>query len=1059
MRTTRYWSIRSKIIALAAVPLTALLALWLFATALTAGPAFNLLSARTVLDTIGNPGIELVGHLQRERLFTVEYLSAKGPIPGTLTEQRAATDKAIADFRRQAGSERARDAASDALRSRVDQFFTQLDSLAGNREHINRREMDPIGGQNFYNNVIASGFQTFAATATFDDERIDRELRALTTVGQGQEYLSRVDALVGGATARGLFDPETRGQLIQDVGTARFLLGRGVEDMAASDRTAYNEMSGGDTFSRLDAQLTALVQQSRDGAVSPVSSGEFRPTYVAAARELREFETAATGALTDRARPLAENILVRLGLAAILGLAALAFSVYLSVRVGRSIVGRLRRLHGEAREMATERLPTVVRRLQRGEEVDVDVETPPLAYGHDEIGQLGQAFNEVQRTAVQSAVEEASVRRGLNEVFLNIARRSQTLLHRQLALLDRMERRETEPQELEDLYRVDHLATRMRRHAEDLVILAGAAPGRGWRNPVPVIDVIRGAISEVEDYKRVDIRSVESASVLGRAVGDVIHLLAELLENAASFSPPHTRVQVSGQVLPNGYAMEIEDRGLGMTTEAIDEANRRLAEPPDFDPADSARLGLFVVAQLANRHGIRVSLRASAYAGVTAIVLVPGDLVAPGTGLAALPAAGKDRPLVGSGTDDPSRHSLAELQWQGTEELRQLTVPGRPVTINGTATPSSTDPEPAGGGQHRAPATTAGGPSPSAIAEGLTEEGLVQRKRVRRPIDLTTTDPADTVPGATTPPATTQAGAAPALPEPAAGAFPPLPDPVAGAFPPLPDPVVSATPAAPQPVAGAASSVMPTSAAPLFPTALPTGAPSAAPTSAAPMFIAPISPAAPPAPSARPASGSPPAPPARPASGSPPAPPARLASGARPSPAEPGTPAVTPTSPGVPLVETEDGLPKRVRQASVAAQLRRRAGAPPPAAEDEASATLRSPEQVRSIMSALQSGTTRGRIDASRYLANSPERNSHAKAPRATDSVSEERSNPDDTGNDRPSNGGSFADAATVSFPAIVNASIAREQKSEEKREQKTGGGEDAADPGSNDVTRSEKDA
>ncbi|MFF5084319.1 nitrate- and nitrite sensing domain-containing protein [Actinoplanes sp. NPDC000266] len=1006
MRTTRYWSIRSKIIALAAVPLTALLALWLFATALTAGPAFNLLSARTVLDTIGNPGIELVGHLQRERLFTVEYLSAKGPIPGTLTEQRAATDRAIADFRRQAGSERALGAASDALRSRVGQFFTQLDSLAGNRDHINRRAMDAIGGQNFYNSVIASGFQTFAATATFDDERIDRELRALTTVGQGQEYLSRVDALVGGATARGLFDPETRGQLIQDVGTARFLLSRGVEDMAASDRTAYNEMSGGDTFSRLDALLTALVQQSRDGVVSPVSSGEFRPTYVAAARELREFETAATDSLTDRARPLAENILVRLGLAAILGLAALAFSVYLSVRVGRSIVGRLRRLHGEAREMATERLPTVVRRLQRGEEVDVNVETPPLAYGHDEIGQLGQAFNEVQRTAVQSAVEEASVRRGLNEVFLNIARRSQTLLHRQLALLDRMERRETEPQELEDLYRVDHLATRMRRHAEDLVILAGAAPGRGWRNPVPVIDVIRGAISEVEDYKRVDIRSVESASVLGRAVGDVIHLLAELLENAASFSPPHTRVQVSGQVLPNGYAMEIEDRGLGMTTEAIDEANRRLVEPPDFDPADSARLGLFVVAQLANRHGIRVSLRASAYAGVTAIVLVPGDLVAPGAGLTALPAAGKDRPLVGSGTDDPSRHSLAELQWQGTEELRQLTVPGRPVTINGTATPSPTtpssaepEPEPAGG-QHRAPAT-AGGPSPSVIAEGLTEEGLVQRKRVRRPIDLATTDAADTVAGATAP-----------------------------TMRPTPDPTPSTA------AAESVSSVMPTSAAPLFPTALPTGAPSAAPTSAAPMFVAPTSPAAPPA---------------RPAPGAQPAPPAGLTPDARPAPAARTSPAITPTSPGAPLAETEDGLPKRVRQASIAAQLRRQAGAPPPAAEDEPSATLRSPEQVRSIMSALQSGTTRGRIDAARYLGNSPERNSHSKTSRATDSVSEERSNPDDTGNERPSNGGSFADAATVSFPAIVNAAIARDQKS--------GGGESAADPESNDVTRPEKDA
>ncbi|GAA0491225.1 histidine kinase [Paractinoplanes deccanensis] len=990
MRTTRYWSIRSKIIALAAVPLTALLALWLFATALTAGPAFNLLSARTVLDTVGNPGIELVGHLQRERLFSVEYLSAKGPIPRTLQDQRAATDKAIADFRRQAGSDKAHDAASDALRARIGQFFTQLDSLAGNRDHIDKREMDAIGGQNLYNSVIASGFQTFAATATFDDERIDRELRALTTVGQGQEYLSRVDALVGGATARGRFDPETRSQLIQDVGTARFLLGQGVEDMSAADRTAYGKMNGGDTFSRLDALLTALVQQSRDGVVSPVSSEEFRPVYVAAARELRAFETAATDSLTERARPVAQTILVRLGLAGILGLAALVVSVLLSIKVGRSIVGRLRRLHGEAREMATERLPMVVRRLQRGENVDVDVETPPLEYGRDEIGQLGQAFNEVQRTAVQSAVEEAGVRRGLNEVFLNIARRSQTLLHRQLALLDRMERRETEPQELEDLYRVDHLATRMRRHAEDLVILAGAAPGRGWRNPVPVIDVIRGAISEVEDYKRVDIRSVESASVLGRAVGDVIHLLAELLENAASFSPPHTRVQVSGQVLPNGYAVEIEDRGLGMTQEAIDEANRRLVEPPDFDPADSARLGLFVVAQLANRHGIRVSLRPSAFAGVTAIVLVPGELVAPGAGPAALPSGGatKERPLVGSGTDDPSRHSLATLQWNGTEELRQVTVPGRPVTINGTAT------EPAEAPAAEPPAAPAvGGPAPSSIAEGLSEDGLVRRKRARRPADLAAMDAADTVPGATLPQREAPEAVIPLPQREAPEAVIPLPRRDA------PEPEVL-------PHRGAGP-VMPTSAAPLFPTALPTGAPSAAPTSAAPMFVAPTSPAAPPA-------------------------------GAD---------------------EIDDGLPKRVRQASLAPQLRRTSR---PAEEPEPAATLRSPEQVRSIMSALQSGTTRGRIDASRYLGDAPKGGEHGKRndmpSRATDSASEDRSNADDTDIERPSNGGSFADAATVSFPAIVNVALARE------REASSGGGEDAAgdratEPGSNDVTRPEKDA
>ncbi len=974
----RYWSIRSKIIVLAAVPLTALLALWIFATVLTAGPAFNLLSARTVLDNVGNPGIELVGQLQRERLFSVEYLSATGPVSQDLLTQRSATDKALANFRSLSGSDEARGATSDALRGRIDLFLTQLASLTGNRGHIDKRDMDAIGAQNLFNNVIGGGFQTFAATASFNDERIDGELRALTTVGHGQEYLSRVDALVGGATASGSFTPETRGDLIQDVGTARFLLARGVEDMADADRTAYNLLTNGTAYQRVDGLLTQLVQQSRDGAATPVSSAEFRPAYVGLAQQLREFELQATDSLTGRSRPVAEKVLIRLGLAGIVGLAALAVSLYLSVRVGRSIVGRLRRLHGEAREMAVERLPTVVRRLQRGEDVDVGVETPPLEYGRDEIGQLGHAFNEVQRTAVQTAVEEANVRRGLNEVFLNIARRSQTLLHRQLALLDRMERRETEPQELEDLYRVDHLATRMRRHAEDLVILAGAAPGRGWRNPVPVIDVVRGAISEVEDYKRIDIRSVESASVLGRAVGDVIHLLAELLENAASFSPPHTRVHVSGQVLPNGYGIEIEDRGLGMTPEALDEANRRLVEPPDFDPSDSARLGLFVVAQLANRHGIRVSLRASAYAGVTAIVLVPGDLIV-SAGATSLPPglAGErpqivpgtgERPLVGSGSDDPSRHSLAALQWQGSEQLQQVTASGHPI-INGTARPGPethrpvrvTGEQPLIGepisGQRRAPAVP-GGPTPSSVAAGITQEGLVQRRRVRRPVDL-------------------------------------------GSAPPPSGEMV------PSSLGDALRSLNET-----------------------PQL-----------------------------------------EGVRPGaiPAQRSVPRNS--APAEPAETTEDGLPRRVRQANLVPQLRRSAGEQP---VEETPAQLRSPEQVRSIMSALQHGTTRGRIDASRYLEGGDEltpRNGptatgegkHGGKPGSTtDSVSEDRSNPHDTGIHVPGSGASFADAATVSFPAIVNLALAGGDTAQGGAS--SGGGQDAggnrADgSGSEDVPRPEKDA
>ncbi|WP_250035740.1 sensor histidine kinase [Paractinoplanes maris] len=1019
----RYWSIRSKIIVLAAVPLTAVLALWLFATALTAGPAFNLLSARTVLDNVGNPGIELVGQLQRERLFSVEYLSGTGPPSQALIDQRGASDRSIANFRRLAEGGDARDATSAALRGRIDQFLTQLASLTGNRGHIDRRGMDAIGAQGLFNSVIGAGFQTFAATATFNDEQIDGELRALTTVGHGQEYLSRVDALVGGATAAGRFTPEIRGQLIQDAGTARFLLERGVEDMSESDRTTFAQLRADTAYDRLDNLLNQLVQQSRDGVATPVSSADFRPAYVAVAQELRAFELAATDSLTDRARPVAERVLIRLGLAGILGLAALAASLYLSVRVGRSIVGRLRRLHGEAREMAAERLPGVVRRLQRGEQVDVEVETPPLEYGRDEIGQLGQAFNEVQRTALQSAVEEANVRRGLNEVFLNIARRSQTLLHRQLALLDRMERRETEPQELEDLYRVDHLATRMRRHAEDLVILAGAAPGRGWRNPVPVIDVVRGAISEVEDYKRVDIRSVGSASVLGRAVGDVIHLLAELLENAASFSPPQTRVQVSGQALPNGYGVEIEDRGLGMTPEAIDEANRRLAEPPDFDPADSARLGLFVVAQLAHRHGIRVSLRASAFAGVTAIVLIPGELIA-GAPVATLPSGSTgERPLVGSGSDDPARPSLAALQWQGTEELQQLTAAGHP--INGTATPGE-PPHPVRGtvtsGQHRGPAGV-GGPAPASVAEGLSEEGLVQRRRVRR-----TPTPAEPV----------HAEPAPASAEPAPIGTASI---EATAAPVELTPRRVDLPQRESPRVIPAQRSVPRNSAPVMPpmpvpATLPIGRP-LPPVTNAPVTNAPVTNA--------PVANAPVAN----------APVTNAPAGAPPAGASPADGA------------TEDGLPRRVRQANLVPQLRRPAGAP--VEEQEAPAQLRSPEQVRSIMSALQRGTTRGRIDAARYLSPDDE-NAQSNLPTATgygmrggngqqraDSGSEDRSNADDTDIDVRPSGESFADAATVSFPAIVTQALARDEAS-------PGGGQDAggnrADgSGGEDVIRPEKDA
>jgi anti-sigma regulatory factor (Ser/Thr protein kinase) len=244
-----------------------------------------------------------------------------------------------------------------------------------------------------------------------------------------------------------------------------------------------------------------------------------------------------------------------------------------------------------------------------------------------EIAQVRDAFTKVQRTAVAAAVGQARLREGIGEVFRNLARRSQSLLHRQLALLDRMERRTEDPQELGDLFRLDHLTARMRRHAESLIILSGQAPARGWRTPVPFVDVIRAAVAEVEDYTRVSVISADDTGLAGPAVGDVIHMTAELIENATIYSPPNTPVVIQGGIVGHGFAMEIEDRGLGMSDEKLAGANNQLAEPVPFDPANTDQLGLLVAGQLARRHDIQITLRRNPYGGTTAIVLIPHSIV------------------------------------------------------------------------------------------------------------------------------------------------------------------------------------------------------------------------------------------------------------------------------------------------------------------------------------------------------------------------------------------------------------------------------------------------
>ncbi|PWU43716.1 ATP-binding protein, partial [Micromonospora globispora] len=621
---TRDWPIRAKLTALVIGPVTALLALWIFATTLTFGPALDLLAARTLLYDLGRPGETAVAELQRERRLSVVQLAGDAELPA-LAEQRLRTDRAVAELRRRVDGDELRDAATDLLDTRLDQLVAALDALPSGRGFIDRRQVDRAGALGLYNGMISSAFQAFSAMATLPDADLNREALALTALGRSRELLGQTDALLAGALVAGRFAEGEHDQLVRTINNQRFLAETAVADLPEADRAAYQRLTEGAAFVRLRALQDALVRA--DGLPPQLDVRTWESSQAAVQQGLRDFELSQADGLAERSVPMAVNILLRLGAVGVLGLIAIVVSVLVALRVGRSLARRLTGVRTAALEMAEQRLPDVVARLRRGEEVDVAREAPELDHAGDEIGQVGRAFNEVRRTAVQAAVDEVALRRGLNEVFLNIARRSQGLVHRQLALLDRLERHAEDPDELAGLFQVDHLATRLRRHAEDLVILAGAAPGRGWRSPVAAVDVVRGAISEVESYDRVDVGAMQPAGVLGRAVGDVIHLLAELIENATVFSPPGTRVEVSGQAVPNGYAIEITDRGLGMSPQAVEDANRRLADSPEFDPADSARLGLFVVARLAERHGVRVQLRRATPTGITAVVLIPADLV------------------------------------------------------------------------------------------------------------------------------------------------------------------------------------------------------------------------------------------------------------------------------------------------------------------------------------------------------------------------------------------------------------------------------------------------
>ncbi|MET9386383.1 nitrate- and nitrite sensing domain-containing protein [Streptomyces sp. NPDC002928] len=314
---------------------------------------------------------------------------------------------------------------------------------------------------------------------------------------------------------------------------------------------------------------------------------------------------------------------------------ALLAAFILAGMVARQMSRSMRQLRNAAFGIAEQRLPMLVDQLSRTDPGRVDTRVSPIPITTtDEIGEVARAFDQVHREAVRLAAEQALLRGNINAIFTNLSRRNQSLIEGQLTLITDLENNEADPDQLENLFRLDHLATRMRRNGENLLVLAGEEPGRRWDQPVPLVDVLRAASSEVEQYERIELSGVPEAEIHGRAVTDLVHLLAELLENATTFSSPQTKVRVTATRLPDGRVMiEIHDKGIGLTAEDFADINHKLANPPTVDAAISQRMGLFVVGRLSDRHGIRVQLRPSGeQAGTTSLVMLPDAITHGGGG-------------------------------------------------------------------------------------------------------------------------------------------------------------------------------------------------------------------------------------------------------------------------------------------------------------------------------------------------------------------------------------------------------------------------------------------
>ncbi len=637
----RNWRVRTRLIALILIPTVVAVLLGAFRVTSSISSAAQYERVRTVAQFISTVGT-LIHDLQLERDEATRYAALGRPQGSALAEirkQHEVVDKDVAQMRAQAAD--VRESLGDIGKTTLDRALSRLtkQSLDGLRQNAvgTNTQLPPLPTMQSYVLVIQDLLALYPEiTQGTVNEELSASTSAVGALAREQEEQSQERALLGAALVRRP-RPGFEGLELDAFNASKT---RRESEHASFENTAtqaqrqfYSDTVNGLNLSRsLYLESRALLLSQANVPLRRLDAGNDAERWFKAAGDtldqMHTVEEKLTQEIIGKSDELQSSDQGFAALNVILVVALLVIVLVVTSIMARSLVRPLRRLRSEALEVAGHRLPHLVQQLRESDTPAATAVEPIGVNSNDEIGEVARAFDEVHREAVRLAGDEAALRSNVSAMFVNLSRRTQTLVERQISLIDGLEQGEQDEGRLSNLFKLDHLATRMRRNSENLLVLAGQEPARRWSQPVPLVDVVRASLSEVESYERVDTQVPPGVSVAGLAVNDVIHLLAELVENAISFSSRDTKVIVTANRIDGGGVMiGITDNGIGMTGEELSQANWRLSNPPVVDVSVSRRMGLFVVGRLALRHGIRVQLRPHDAGGLTAMVLLPEQLI------------------------------------------------------------------------------------------------------------------------------------------------------------------------------------------------------------------------------------------------------------------------------------------------------------------------------------------------------------------------------------------------------------------------------------------------